>query len=100
MTAVRHNAARGRYELDTPHGLAIAVYHQQGDRLVFTHTEVPPAHEGRGVGTALIRFALASARSRGLKVVPVCPFVAAYMIKHPEEQDLLDAAHWTVLGPD
>ena len=45
MTAVRHNEALGRYEFDTPNGLAIAVYHRQGDRLVFTHTEVPSADE-------------------------------------------------------
>ena len=45
---VRHNEAQSRYELDTDNGLAIAVYRQQGDRRVFTHTEVPPADEGRG----------------------------------------------------
>ena len=65
MTAVRHNAARGRYELGTPHGLAIAVYHQQGDRLLFTHTEVPSEDEGHGVGSELVRGALDDARRRG-----------------------------------
>ena len=59
---------------------------------MFTHTEVPEAREGQGVGTALIRAALASARARGLTVIPICPFFAAYMRKHAEEQDLLDTA--------
>ncbi len=40
---VRHNAAESRYELDTEHGLAVAVYREQGDRAIFTHTEVPTA---------------------------------------------------------
>jgi predicted GNAT family acetyltransferase len=51
---------------------------------------VPHAHEGQGVGSALIRFGLGAARDRGLKVVPICPFFAAYMRDHPETQDLLD----------
>ncbi len=46
MPDVTHNEAQGRYELPTEHGLAIAVYQQQGDSLVFVHTEVPPADEG------------------------------------------------------
>lgn len=44
---VRHNAAAQRYEMDTGSGLAIAVYREQGDRLIFTHTEVPPEDEAR-----------------------------------------------------
>ena len=55
---VRHNAAASRYELDTEHGLAIAVYREQGDRAIFTHTEVPPADEGKGIGARLVRAAL------------------------------------------
>jgi len=71
-------------------GEAIAAYALHAGKIIFTHTEVPSAYGGRGIGSALVRFALASARTRGLKVVPVCPFVAAYIEKHPEEQDLLD----------
>ena len=65
---------------------------------MFTHTEVPPQHEGRGIGSALIRFALRSARERGLKVIPICPFFAAYMRKHAEEQDLLTPSWRDKLG--
>lgn len=83
----RHNAAQHRYELDTDHGLALAVYHAQGDRLLFTHTEVPPADEGKGVGSKLLAQALSDARRRGFKIVPVCSFVVAYVRRHPEFDD-------------
>lgn len=84
---VRHNEAASRYELDTEHGLAIAVYHRQGDRAIFTHTEVPPADEGQGIGAALVKAALDDTRRRGLKIVPACSFVVAYVRRHPEYDD-------------
>jgi len=99
--AIRDNAEKHRFEIDLDDGsIAIAEYIVRDDKITFTHTEVPPVHEGKGIGTALIRFALASARDRGLKVVPVCPFVAAYIKKHPEEQDLLDPAYRKLLKLD
>ncbi|MBI3199033.1 MAG: N-acetyltransferase [Rhodospirillales bacterium] len=87
MMEVRHNPALNRYELDTEHGVAIAVYRQQGDRLVFTHTEVPPASEGKGIGSRLVRAALDDAHRRGFKIVPACSFVAAFVHRHPEYDD-------------
>lgn len=89
MTEVRHNRAEGRFELDTPHGPATAAYARDGGTLVFTHTHVPAAEEGHGVGSRLVAGALAAVRSEGLKVVAQCPFVAGYIERHPEEQDLL-----------
>jgi predicted GNAT family acetyltransferase len=90
MTEVRHNPALSRYEFDTEHGVAIAVYAQQGDRLVFTHTEVPPPSEGRGIGARLVRAALDDARRRGFKIVPACSFVAAFVRRHPEYDNAAD----------
>jgi predicted GNAT family acetyltransferase len=87
VTAVRRNVALSRYELDTPHGLAIAVYRQQGDRLLFTHTEVPSADEGHGIGSQLVREALDDARRRGFKIVPACSFVVDFVRRHPEYED-------------
>lgn len=81
---VRHNEAAARYELDTAHGQAIAVYRQQGDSRVFTHTEVPPADEGKGIAAALVRAALDDTRARGFKIVPACSFVVAFVQRHPE----------------
>ena len=90
---VRDNPERNRFEIDLGDGsLAIAEYTLPAGRIMFTHTEVPEAHEGQGVGTKLIRFALDAARERGLKVIPICPFFAAYMQEHAEVQDLLDMA--------
>jgi predicted GNAT family acetyltransferase len=88
-TAVRNDPSRQRYELDTPDGPAIAAYEQQEGVLVLNHTVVPPKQEGRGVGSRLIAGVLADARRRGLTIVPSCPFVAAYIQRHPEERDLV-----------
>jgi predicted GNAT family acetyltransferase len=91
--AVRDNPERHRFEIDLGDGsVAIAEYTLPAGKIMFTHTEVPPKHEGQGIGTALIRGALAAARERGLEVIPICPFFAAYMQRHAEVQDLLDPA--------
>ena len=98
---VRDNAEKHRFEIDLGDGsFAIAQYRLPAGKITFTHTEVPPAHEGKGIGSLLVRTALASARDRGLKVIPICPFFASYIKKHPEEQDLLDPAYRKILGVD
>lgn len=84
---VTHNAARLRYELPTDHGLAIAVYRQQGDSRAFTHTEVPPEDEGKGLGAKIVRAALEDTRRQRLKIVPLCSFVVAFVRRHPEFDD-------------
>lgn len=81
---VRHNKAAQRYELDTPHGLAIAVYREQAGSRVFTHTEVPPADEGHGFAAQLVKAALDDTKADGLKIVPACSYVVAYVRRHPE----------------
>ena len=86
---VRDNAAKSRFEVEVEGHTAIADYRLKDGVITFTHTEVPEVLGGRGIGTALIKARLSSARARGLKVVPVCPFFKAYIDKHPEEQDLL-----------
>jgi predicted GNAT family acetyltransferase len=97
--AIRDNGEKHRFEADLGDGsFAIAEYNLLHGKIVFTHTEVPPAHEGQGIGSSLIRFALASARERSLQVIPICPFFAAYIKKHVEEQDLLDPAYRKPLG--
>lgn len=98
--AVRDNPEEHRFEIDLGDGVAIAQYMLRPGRIVFTHTEVPPGHGGRGIGTALIHAGLGYARERGLKVTPICPFFAAYIRDHPEEQDLLDPAWRRKLGLD
>jgi uncharacterized protein len=60
-----------------------------GPLLVFTHTEVDDAYEGRGLGSTLVRAALDAARARGAGIRPRCPFVAAFVERHPEYADLV-----------
>lgn len=86
---VVNNEARGRYELSAEGGVAVAYYEPRGDAVAFTHTVVPERLQGRGLASILIKAALADVRERGLKVIAECPFVARYIERHPEEQDLL-----------
>ncbi len=89
MKSVIDNKAEQEFEMTVDGHRAVAAYQLEGDTIVFTHTEVPPEIEGRGVASKLIQAALDSARDRGLKVVPQCRFVRAYMEKHPEMRDML-----------
>jgi predicted GNAT family acetyltransferase len=96
---IRDNPEKQRFEIDLGDGtIAIAEYRLHRGKIIFTHTEVPPAHEGQGIGSALVRFGLRRARERGLKVVPICPFFASYIQRHAGEQDLLDKASRRRLG--
>jgi predicted GNAT family acetyltransferase len=98
---VRDNPKLHRFEVDLGNGQhAVAIYNLLTAKIMFTHTEVPEAYEGRGIGTALIRAGLNAARERGLQVIPTCPFFASYIKRHPEEQDLLEPAYRSVLGLD
>jgi uncharacterized protein len=89
MSDVRNNTAQNRFELDVDGKQAVAYYRMAPGVITFVHTEVPQALSGRGIGTKLIRGALDMVRAQGLKVVPQCPFVSAFMGKHPEYNDLL-----------
>ena len=95
---IRDNPGKHRFEADLGDAVAIAEYNLLSNAIMFTHTEVPEAYEGRGIGTRLIEFALAVARERGLQVIPICPFFAAYMKAHAEVQDLLTPAYAKILG--
>ncbi|NIJ07429.1 hypothetical protein FHS31_001025 [Sphingomonas vulcanisoli] len=88
MSAVRDNEAAQRYELDVDGQTAIAAYHREGDVVVFTHTKVPDALQGQGIASRLIAGALADVRAKGLKIEPLCAFVAAYVARHPEAANI------------
>jgi hypothetical protein len=88
---VTDNAERERYEIHVDGSLAgFAEYRGHTDTRTFTHTEVDERFEGQGVGSRLVHDALEDARRQGLKVIPMCPFVKAYMGRHPETLDLVD----------
>ncbi|MEJ0006736.1 MAG: GNAT family N-acetyltransferase [Steroidobacteraceae bacterium] len=86
---VTHNQAASRFEAQVSGQLALAEYCLAPGTVTFTHTRVPEQLSGRGIATQLIKAGLAMARERGLQVIPQCTFVAAYIEKHPEVQDLL-----------
>lgn len=87
------NADMHRFELRK--GGEVAAYSEYNllkGAVLFTHTEVLPAFEGQGLGSRLAAFALDDVRGRGLQVIPSCPFIAAYIRKHPEYRDLVSEA--------
>ena len=67
-----------------------ALYVTREERRVFTHTEVDDAYAGKGVGAAIVRYALDDMRARGVAVVPLCPFFRSYIERHPEFEGLVD----------
>lgn len=87
--AVTNNEAASRFETHVAGHTALLFYRRFLDRIVLVHTEVPPALEGHGIAAKLVQTAIEFARSNRLRVVPVCPYVATYLRKHPEDQDLL-----------
>ncbi|MCA0241989.1 MAG: N-acetyltransferase [Proteobacteria bacterium] len=87
--SIVHRPEASRFEAAYPEGLAVCAYRRQGELLLFTHTEVPVALEGRGIAAALVKAALDGARAEGLRVRPLCSYVATYMRRHPETQDLM-----------
>lgn len=67
-----------------------AVYHMRGGRHFFVHTEVDSEFEGKRLGSQLVQFALEDVKLKDGSVVPICPFVRAYIKRHPEYEDLVD----------
>jgi predicted GNAT family acetyltransferase len=90
---VHDNPDELRYELVRDDALIGEIrYRLEPDAIILVHTEIAPSAEGEGLGTRLVAGALADIRERGLKVVPLCQFVAAYIRRHPEERDLVRTA--------
>jgi predicted GNAT family acetyltransferase len=84
------NPAELRYELWVGDARAgFIAYRREPGIVVLVHTDIDPVYEGRGLGSRLVAGALDDIRSRGLRLVPRCPFVAAYLRRHPEQTDLV-----------
>jgi uncharacterized protein len=89
MSEIVNNTAKHRDELSVD-GHVAATYYTLADGIItFVHTEVPPELGGRGIGSKLIKGALDQVRASGLKVIPQCPFVKAFIEKNAAYQDLL-----------
>ena len=87
--AVIERPERARFELPFEGGVAFASYRQEGELLVVTHTEVPAAFNGRGIGSRLARGIFETARATGRRVVPACSFIADWAARHPDFNDVL-----------
>jgi predicted GNAT family acetyltransferase len=93
-TEVVDAAEASRYELRLGGRLVgLAAYRRRSDRIAFTHTEVDESCEGRGFGSRLAAAALEDARRQGLDVVPLCPFIAHYIERHPEYEALVASGY-------
>lgn len=90
-SAVHDNEKLHRFELVVDGQTAFSEYKRRDGVTTFIHTEVPEALGGRGIASTLIRAALDQTRARGEKVIAKCPFVAAFIKKHADYQDLLAA---------
>ncbi len=88
-SAVRDNTAFSRFELDAGGVTAFMNYRLTGGVIRLEHTETPPQARGRGIASQLTASVLEIVRKRGLRVVPRCPFVRAYLARHPEFNDLV-----------
>lgn len=85
------NPSQRRWEV--AHGgkvIAFAEYRTTPDRIVFTHTVVDPEYEGHGIGSRLARLVLDDALHRNMRITPRCPFIRAYIQRHPEYADSTD----------
>lgn len=87
---VENNEAKKRFEINLPEGTAFIQYTKRGEDVYnLYHTEVPPQFGGKGVGSALAKGTLEYIKAEGKQIIPTCPFVAAYLKKHPEYEDLV-----------
>lgn len=89
LIQVVNNTERKRFEVVIDQYTAVAEYMLVGDRIIFTHTEVPVELEGNGIGARLAQTALDYAREQQRKVMPLCPYIAGYIRRHPEYRDLV-----------
>src|SRR5262245_1609594 len=81
---VRNNPEAKRFEVIIDDKIAMVEYMIAGQNIIFTHTEVPPEFEGHGIANRMAYVALEYAKAQGYKVQPLCPFIKAYIQRHPE----------------
>lgn len=89
MTDIIHNTDTKHFELQKDGHTAFISYQESDDTLIYEHTIVPDALGGQGIGSKLVKYALNYAREQNKKIIPQCSFVAHYINKHPEYQELV-----------
>jgi len=95
---IRDDRTAHRYELTVDGQTAVVLYNEVSGGLLITETIVPVALEGQGIASRLARHVLADIRSRGLLILPTCPFFAGYLQKHPEHADIVHPSYRIALG--
>jgi len=95
---IEDNAARSRYELPVDEEVAVVTYNLNPPNLMITETLVPERLEGRGLASRLAEHVIQDAASRGLLILPVCPYFSAYLQKHPEHADVVHPTYRAILG--
>ena len=93
-TSIHNNTHKQQFELKTDGKLSIVVYQAIDDEtLALTHTEVDPSLEGHGVGSQLVEGVLEYIEQNNLKIVPLCPFVTAYLKRHPDWNRVVSSSY-------
>ena len=81
---VVHNTAQKRFEIQLGDQIAMVKYILGSGEIIFTHTEVPEAFEGQGIASKMAKVAVEYAKAQGLRIRPMCPYMASYIQRHPE----------------
>jgi predicted GNAT family acetyltransferase len=98
---VRDEPEASRFVIDVDGRRAgYSAYHRSPGKITFTHTDIEPEFEGKGLGSVLAKEALAQARAEGAAVIPRCPFVRDYIERHPAEIELVPAERRAEFGLD
>ncbi|NJC27112.1 GNAT family N-acetyltransferase [Neolewinella antarctica] len=87
--AVTNNPEKYRFEMASGAQTSKLDYRLGRDRIALVHTEVPDDLQGQGIGSTLVKAALQHAKDHKLTVLPYCPFVAAYIERHPEWNEIV-----------
>lgn len=97
QSEISDNSALHRFELQAEGATAFLLYERNGDLLRLIHTEVPAALQGKSIGSKLVSAVLRHAQENHLRIVPLCPFVAQYVKRHPEYAAIVDPQHrWMI----
>jgi uncharacterized protein len=91
MPTVRDNPDELRYELVDDDGSVIGEirYRREPGAVALVHTDIDPAYEGHGLAGLLVEGAVRDLRERGLRLIPICPYVRAWLQRHPEQADIV-----------
>ena len=86
---VSENKEKKRFEVTLDGKAAVIEYIRAEDKMYLTHTEVPNEFEGKGIASKMVKQVLQKIKDEGLKLVPLCPFIASYIKRHPEWKEIL-----------